>query len=338
MAPACASSTSTPSAPSRPLPCPPFPAIAPSPARRTPAGAAATAIAPAPSRASAGRLSCRPDHDLRKWAPLFIGPGRRAPRRRRTRGQSTGSCRGWPSHRACRRTSHGCPRTAVDAGDLGITPPGWPGRRAPSAHADVSDAPPMRTLASERSRVPGPPTSITTSTPRAGGQPQHLALPVGMGLVVDAVVGADLFARASGVVAGGDDDLRAGGLANCSAKIETPPAQQQHGLAGLIPHFQQTVPRRDGAQGSDRGLGVTQAVGQLDDAVSSLTKRSVSAPPLSPAGAPDKEEGSGRRPCQSGKNSVATRSPTFRLRTSLPTATTSPAPSEQGTRPRGRQK
>ena len=82
----------------------------------------------------------------------------------------------------------------------------------------------MRTLASERSSVPGAADLDHHIDAATGGEPQHLALPVGMGLVVDAVVGAELLgARELGVAAEVMMACAPAALANCSAKIETPP-------------------------------------------------------------------------------------------------------------------
>jgi hypothetical protein len=120
------------------------------------------------------------------------GPLKRAEPLPQIRSSAAGNSIGPPRNLNCRFDSYSraSRRWHHPTAAWGSAPPGWLGRRARSARrCRRCDRRYERWLASApgcRRRRPR-----SRHRPAPGGQPQHLAIPVGMGFVVDAVVGAE---------------------------------------------------------------------------------------------------------------------------------------------------
>ena len=122
--------------------------------------------------------------------------------------------------------------------------------------------PPGRVARSERSSVPEPPVSTTTSTPTPSVE--HYPVPLRRRLIVDGLVrpqtaGPDQLL----VAAAGDDHPGAHGLGQLEGEEgHTPGAQGENGLARLqAPFGDQGTPRGQGGDRERGGLGKRVVVG-----------------------------------------------------------------------------
>ncbi len=120
-------------------------------------------------------------------------------------------------------------------------------------------------------------------------------------------------------------------LANCSAKIETPPVPCTSTVSPAVSLPSTISPRQavTAAQGSVAASSALQPAGALvtPSAVSAIASQATpsSAPPSAASRC-----GVGRPAVQCGKKPGITRSPAFTRVTPSPTCSTTPAPSESG--------
>ena len=195
--------------------------------------------------------------------------------------------------------------------------------------------PPMRTASMDCASVPPPPTSTTWSTPSPAGQLPRRRGPVRRAGVVDRPPRAHVTGAAELVVAfRRDDRARADEDAELKREDRYPAgAEQQHRVARLEAALvDQRVPRRQRGAGQGRCLRVVEMRGNRHDppGVEHDLFREHAV------------ERSAQGACHRGRRDAACRpvlkeapgdrSPSAMPETPGPTAVTSPAPSELGTR------
>ena len=199
----------------------------------------------------------------------------------------------------------------------------------------TASRPPTRVAASARSIVAAPPTSTVRSTPSPSVRAPHSRVQLGIGIVVDGLVGPE---RRQAAQRSALDDVtitRApNSLANCSAKVDTPPAPCSStvipGSKGAAPHSAcQAV---TAAQGRVAPSAKLRCAGRSTASDWSTTTSSHITPWLAPPRPAAPGEGRNAPPSQSRLKVSAMRSPTVTRHTSGAASITSPAPSDPGIR------